>query len=306
MLGGPETQVSWALVRGRLPMLTSELRAASFRASALATTIRRRELFIWLAAILAASHFFRIDAHSVTHLPEALVQAFTSRSVFHYLGWYAVFQLLADSNRSASASLTDIAFGLLAALLPFFPVHSLAWISTTALAVYLLATGRADSKVEAAAIVLLALAFNGLWAPQFFDVFALQLLRADTVIVGALLSLTQTGITWHNTIIASDAHSIVILAQCSSFHNISLSLLCWVSLTKLARTAWARGDILVALLVCVTVLFFNTIRLYYMALSPEQYAYWHTGFGAQLFAWTTPAAIIAISLWGAFRSGRPT
>jgi hypothetical protein len=84
-----------------------------------------------------------------------------------------------------------------------------------------------------------------------------------------------------------------------------LSLLCWVALSKLARTAWAPRDAFVALLICTTVVSFNTVRLYFMALSPEQYAYWHSGFGEQLFAWATPAAVIAISLWGSLQNLRP-
>ncbi len=34
------------------------------------------------------------------------------------------------------------------------------------------------------------------------------------------------------------------------------------------------------------------------------YAYWHSGFGADLFALATSATVIGISLWGALRRVR--
>ena len=216
------------------------------------------------------------------------------------------FRLLADSGPPQPTSRLDIAFGLVASLIPFLPAASFAWISITAVGLYLLFTSPRESKTRAAGIVLLALSFNGLWGPQFFDFFAFPLLRADTALVGAALSLTQPGISWHDTLIASPEHSIVVYGPCSSFHNISLSLLCWVALTKLVRPAWAPGDALVAFLVCAAVVVLNTTRLYIMALGPSQFAYWHTGFGADLFAWTTPAVVIAVSLWGALRRVSPT
>jgi hypothetical protein len=286
-------------------MLSLHIPAASSAGTALGCSIGRRELFIWVAAILAANCLLRVDASSAAQVPAALVQALGSRSAFQYLAWYALFRLLADSNRTAPASSTDIAFALFATLVPFFPMNPLVWLSATATAAYLLATRRGDGKLGAAGIVLLALAINGLWARQFFDVFALFLLRADAAVVAAALSLTQPGIIWHDTLITSPGHSIVIFGPCSSFHNLSLSLLCWVALSKLGRTAWAPRDAFVALLIFTTVVLFNSVRLYFMALSPEQYAYWHSGFGEQLFAWTTPAAVIAISLWGSLQNLRP-
>jgi exosortase/archaeosortase family protein len=92
-----------------------------------------------------------------------------------------------------------------------------------------------------------------------------------------------------------------MFGPCSSFHNISLGLLCWVAITKLRRPDWAPGDAWVAALVVVAVVLLNTGRVYLMALSAEMYDYWHTGFGAHLFALVASAAVIAISVWGALR-----
>ena len=112
---------------------------------------------------------------------------------------------------------------------------------------------------------------------------------------------SQPEISWQGTLISSNTHSIVVYGPCSSFHNISLSLLCWVALTKLVRPEWRARDAIAVLVVCVAVLTLNTMRLYFMALGATQFAYWHLGFGADLFAWATSAIVIGITLWNALR-----
>lgn len=227
------------------------------------------------------------------------------RSVFYYLGWYAVFCLLFESNPEAQSTKVDIAFAFLVATINFLSDTSVSWISATVIGIFLLATSQGDRKFQAAAAVLLALSFNVLWGPVLFDALAIHLLRADAALVGTALSLTQPGITWHDTIVgAPSGHSVFIYSPCSSFHNISLGLLCWVTLTKLVRTTWVYSDILVALAVCATVILLNGSRLYLMALSPDYFTYWHDGFGQQVFTWATTLAVLLISLWGAIRMGR--
>jgi hypothetical protein len=133
-------------------------------------------------------------------------------------------------------------------------------------------------------------------------VFAPFLLWVDTALVAAFLSVVHSGFSWDNTIIASGDHSIVVLSGCSSFHNISLGLLCWVALTKLARPVWLKGDAGVAVAVCAAVLLLNLQRIYLLAVSAESYTYWHTGDGAQIFVWVTSATVLAIALWGVLRA----
>ena len=270
-----------------------------------AARVRRGELFVWLACILLANQIFRIPTASLTGLAEALLPSLLGKSVFYYLGWYAVISLLLESDRNVHASGVDIAFALFATVLNFLPAASVTWVSATVLAGFLLATSRGDRKIKAAAVVMLALAFNGLWAPAVFEILAIYLLRADAALVGTVLSFTQPGMTWHDTIVGRpDGHSLFIYSPCSSFHNISLGLLCWVTVTKLLRTAWVRADILVAAGVSAAVIFLNASRLYLMALSPEYFAYWHDGFGEVMFAWATTFTVLLISLWGAIGLGR--
>src|SRR5262249_21321988 len=137
-----------------------------------APAMGRGELFTWLACVLIANQLFAIPAASATAFVDAFVTGFTARSIFYYLGWFAVFRLLYEGGQRTQSTLTDTVFVLLIAILNFLPATSVSWASTTAFGIFLLATSRGDRKFRAAAAVLLALAFNGLWGPLVFDFFA--------------------------------------------------------------------------------------------------------------------------------------
>jgi len=269
--------------------------------------IGRGELFAWLAGVLVANQLFAIQATSATALIDAFVTGLADRSIFYYLGWFAVFRLLYECAPRTPSTAADVVFALLITALNFLPASSVSWASTTAAGMFLLATSRADRKLQAAAVVLLALAANGLWGPLLFDFFAFPLLRADAALVGGLLYLTQPGMGWAQTIVGTpEGHNVLIYGPCSSFHNISLGLLCWVTITRLFRTDWIGRDVLVAFAVCAIVIVFNGTRLYLMALGPDYFTYWHDGFGQHLFSWATVFGVLLTSLWGAIRLGHAT
>lgn len=269
-----------------------------------------RELIFWLACIIAINDILFLAAHpgggalAPPDPLEAIAHTLASKNVFHYLAWYAVFSLLLSADRGRPATALDIAVVFSAALLNALPFHLGTWLSATLVGLYLLVRPH-DARLAAAAAVLLALAFNGYWGPRVFDFLAYYILRADAVFVGTLLSLTQPGMGWEGTIVGNpEGHRVFIYSPCSSFHNISLGLLCWVSLTKLVRVSWVPADFAVALLVCAAVVALNATRLYLMALSPGHYSYWHGGTGEHFIAWVTTAVVLLISLWGAVRVGK--
>ena len=270
--------------------------------------ISRRELVIWVVAVLFASRLFRIETEPLTGLFDGLATLLAQNSVFHYIGWYAVFNLLRESPLADRARPWEVACALGLCVVNVLQAKSTVWVSCTAVSLYLWVMHPGDARVRAAAAVLLALAVNGLWAPLFFRTFSYPILLADAVMVGGALFLLQEGTSWLGTNIigTSSGHRVLIYGPCSSFHNISLGLLCWVSLTMLARPRWVRNDLSVASMVVMTVILLNTARLYLIALSPDaaSYNYWHGGSGEEPLAWTMTGCVLAISLWGALRAGR--
>jgi hypothetical protein len=266
-----------------------------------AATVSRRELFLWATACLAgyaliAGNFDLIGG--VEGEPETV----GAKSVFQFVAWYASIQLLFESETEARAVPADLAVALVAC---FAPV--LIWTpfvtgtALTAVGLYLWATSSGDSKLKAAAVILVALSVNIYWAPKIFEIVSLPLLRADAAFVAALLSLSVPDVAWSDTIITSAGHSIGLYGPCSSFHNISLGLLCWITVTKLIRSEWMASDLMFALAITLAVLVLNTARLALMAHGQATFDFWHDGMGGVVFAWFTTATVVGLSLWGASR-----
>src|SRR5262245_6879021 len=118
-----------------------------------APALSRRELFIWLAAILLANQLFRATGGTPWQVFDTLTSDLAVKSVFYYLAWYAVFRLLLDSDGARSANALDFAFGLSLCLANFLTAHSIVWLSTTAMAIYVWATSAGDDKMRSAAAV---------------------------------------------------------------------------------------------------------------------------------------------------------
>jgi hypothetical protein len=262
-------------------------------------------MLLWLAAALLCQQLLIVPASSFATYVEGLQGHLAEKNVFTYVAWFAVLSLIADSTRQAQARTSDVIVLLAVVAAGILTARSAHWLALTASATYFMVRDRSDIKLSAAGAVMLALAFNGFWGPRFFELFAYYLLKADAALVGAALEATRTGVQWSETVVgASSAHSIIVYGPCSSFHNISLGLLCWVALTKLARPRWLTSDIWVGLAVVLTVIALNVSRLYLMALDAESYTYWHTGAGQLIFAWATTLSVLAISLYGALCLGR--
>lgn len=276
--------------------------SAPYSAPAVVRSISRKELLFWLACVLLANQVLWEPALSPLQVIDALPQLIASKSIFFYLGWYVVFRLVNESALERPASGLDLAVGFAICTINFLPGRSISGIAVTVLAAYLLATSAADEKLRAAATVLLGLSLNSAWGPKFLELFAYYLVRIDAALVGSALMLTWPGVNWDANIIGTQSgHSIIVYTSCSSLHNISLGLLCWVSIKSLVRTHWLRADMWIGLLVCAVVVLLNVSRLYLTALSTEHYAYWHGGFGEEIYLWATTLIVLSISLWGALR-----
>lgn len=275
--------------------------------AALGGAISRRELFLWLAALLLANQILRVQGENPQQYLTDIGWVLAGKSVFYFLAWYAVFTLLASSNTSRAVERGEFVFALAIFLFNFLPAYSVVWLSATAVAVYLWLRSENDKALAAAAAVLLAIVLNGFWGPHVFDLVAPYLLRADAALVSLVLSVVGDGEVYREESVVGIAgrRGIIVYAPCSSFHNISLGLLCWVAVTKLVRVNWVRGDAAIAALIVATVIILNVGRLTIIASRPEDYEYWHVGSGAEMFVWLTTAAVLAISLWGALRTQQP-
>jgi exosortase/archaeosortase family protein len=85
--------------------------------------------------------------------------------------------------------------------------------------------------------------------------------------------------------------SVLIFEGCSSFHNVSLAVLVWLSLVKLAGAEVTRSKLGTLGVGIVAIILLNVLRILLMTPSEESYVFWHEGNGAILFSCLTLTAI---------------
>ena len=104
---------------------------------------------------------------------------------------------------------------------------------------------------------------------------------------------------WHDNIITlPNGHGIVLYPYCSSFHNVSLALLCWLTLTKLRHLNLRGYDFVVGGLAASTMMLLNTARLYLMALDVDNYHFWHDGAGFYIFEVGASISVLLLAMYG--------
>ncbi|MFN0219989.1 MAG: hypothetical protein ACKVP4_14395 [Hyphomicrobium sp.] len=269
-------------------------------------SVSRREILLWLFAILAINNFYRVLPTDMP-LVTGIFTSLTAVSVIWYLAWFVAFQRLSRANSAILATGADVGFAIATCLaicatmvVPTSGGAGAHWVVATVIAIYCFVVFHDDRNIILAATILMALSANGLWGPAFFHIFSNELLRADAALVGFSLSYTHPDIQWQGTMIGKPGqHVIVVAAPCSSFHNISLAILCWVTVTILERGRFVRSDAWTCLAVCLSMIILNACRIYLMALNYEGYDYWHNGFGAQIFEIASTATVLILSIAGA-------
>jgi exosortase/archaeosortase family protein len=193
----------------------------------------------------------------------------------------------------------DILIALALCLPLFLPTTRTIKVLALGAAFFFWTRGRDDPKLRAAGTVFAALTIQEYWGHIVFDLFALPLLRAETAVVGALMHAARAGTVWQgNVITGPSGFGIILYSGCSSFHNLSLAMLCWLTVSKLRNQDWQSRDLVIGCVIGATMIACNVMRLCLMAWSPDLYEYWHNGLGAQIFAVGASVLVLFLSLYG--------
>jgi exosortase/archaeosortase family protein len=267
--------------------------------------VPRRDVFLWAAAILLLNQLFAVVKEISAASLELLVSDLLAVGIFQFLAWYVVFRLLAQSSLLPGARPRDILVTAVLCLPIFLPASKMIWIAATGVAVYLWVSSKDDAKLRAAAVVLATLAVQELWGHVLFDFVAFRLLRVEAAVVGTILEVARPGTMWHDNVVAvPGGWAVVIGGACSSFHNLSLAMLCWVTVSSLKRQDWRVRDFVVGAAIGLTMILFNVVRLCLTAWSFDLYHYWHDGTGADIFGVGASLTVLLLSLHGARPAGR--
>jgi exosortase/archaeosortase family protein len=95
--------------------------------------------------------------------------------------------------------------------------------------------------------------------------------------------------------------SMIVLPACSSLANMSLALLCWVTITQWVGHRWSARDVLWAGLACVSVIAVNVTRISLMGLSHRNYELIHSSWGDMITNSIMLALMVGVTVLGARR-----
>jgi exosortase/archaeosortase family protein len=269
--------------------------------------LSRRDIFIWIFIILFSNYLFGIIKEALTGSLEKLATDFSSVGIFQYMAWYSVFHLLFRINPSYVARKRDYLVTMAFCIPIFLPTVRMIWVAATGFAIYWWVFNSGDLKLRAAGIVLAALSVQEFWGHVLFHLFAYPLLCAETAVVGTMMEAARAGTVWQNNVITGPSgYGIVVYDECSSFHNLSLAMLCWVTISKMRDQHWRSRDFAIGSVVGISMIIWNVTRLCLMAWDIDLYHYWHDGIGAEIFAICASLSVLLISLYGVKPVDQPT
>ncbi|RFB76529.1 hypothetical protein [Methylovirgula sp. 4M-Z18] len=258
----------------------------------------RSTIFLWTSSIIFSNFVLHL-------LIDPRVEAFSDRffnvasaSFFQYLAWVGVFRLLIRADRNGQANVRDFVASILFCAVLFLPTNRMIWLASSGLAVYMWVFASGDRYIRGAGVVLGALSVQAFWGHVLFNLLAPLLLNAEAAVIGTLLAVGRSDITWNDNVITNaDGDGIIIYSGCSSFHNLSLALLCWIAFTRFTHPAWQRGDAIKGAIIAGALILLNWARLYLMASNRGSFHFWHDGVGAQVFETGTGAIVLVLSAW---------
>ena len=137
-----------------------------------------------------------------------------------------------------------------------------------------------------------------LWSRLLFQIFAKIILDIDASLVSLLLGTQRTG----NMVGFSDGSGyMIVLPACSSLANMSLALLCWVTITQWVGHRWTAKDVFWAGLACASVIAVNVTRISLMGLSHRHYELIHSSWGDMITNSIMLALMVGVTVLGARR-----
>jgi hypothetical protein len=193
------------------------------------------------------------------------------------LGFVAIALIIKDLKTDRVLGRWEVlaAAGVAIAVLCFS--HTIAAIGLTCLG--LLFVTRSDKRIASLGQLCIGLAWIGFWGALVLFVIKPWLLPIETALAFAPLSLfgsfSLEGIVISNT----SGHAIEVLEPCSAFHNTIVTAFIWLSIIKILGLDLRLKHFYILAIALGFVVVLNTARIGVMAISENQYFFWHVGPG---------------------------
>jgi exosortase/archaeosortase family protein len=262
-------------------------------------SVTRDEFFTGLFILALVNGLAARVIQGVTHLDlSELAVAAMRVSAVVWFACFAAMSLVLRSNGAEQVRTVDLLVGLGVLFLVAVPFPQSSWFALTALAVYVLRTWQAGSTMRRSALIFLAITAPMCWGPFLLHAFARPFLWADALFVSNFIGTEQTG----NLVKFADGSGYFqIFPECSSYHNISLALLAWISISQFVEHEWSPKDLFWCLLAALSVLTVNVIRIGLIGLYRDHFETIHGAFGSAVTDCVSLSLILAICLLGVRR-----
>jgi hypothetical protein len=202
---------------------------------------------------------------------------------------------LVSSEHEGETRIADLAVAVILLPMMVLPIGALSWLAVTILAVYHLVLCRPNKTERRGTVILLAVTVPMLWSRLVFDLFANFILGIDAALVGWMLSSHRAG---NMVEFADHSGTLAIFPSCSSLANVSLAVLCWVTVSEFVKHQRRFQDIFWCLLACCSVVAVNVLRISVMGLSSAHYLALHSPIAESFLSAFIVALIFVISLLG--------
>jgi hypothetical protein len=246
--------------------------------------------------VVAFSSAITLSVHGALSGSEPLRAAFRLFDLHPVIWLAAAAGLVLLTEIPGEGRRSDAALLGIVALLVLAPVGWASWLAVTLIGAALVVTSRPGSVGARAGWIIAALSVPKFWAAAVVMLIGPTLLALDAAMVSALTGAARDG----NTLLLAEGETpVVVFWACSSFHDVSLMALAFITYTRYFAIPSRMTDIAWVLAGCVGVAAINILRLAAMVSWPDWFDVIHTGFGAEIASIASLTWMFAICRIGA-------
>jgi exosortase/archaeosortase family protein len=295
--------MSWVGRGGNaVPARTSDWIRASFALGllrAVRQSVSRDQFFTGLFILALVNGLAARATQGSSHLDlSALAAAALSVSAVVWFACFAALSLVLRKSGDEAVKTVDGLVGFAVLFLVAVPFKELSWFALAALALYVFWISEAGSTIRRGALIFLAITVPMCWGPLVLHAFAQPFLWTDALFVSNLIGTERTG----NLVKFADGSGYFqIFPACSSYHNMSLAFLAWISVSQFVERKWSPQDLVWCLLAALSVLAVNVTRIGLIGLYRDHFETIHGPFGAAIADTVSLSLILAICLLGVRR-----
>jgi hypothetical protein len=173
-----------------------------------------------------------------------------------------------------------------------YPSAAIRAIAVTCLG--LLFVARSDQRIASLGQLCIGLVWIDYWGPLVLDLIKPWLMPIEAEFAFLPLSLFGSFSLDGNMITNSTGYAIQVFEPCSAFHNTITSAFIWLSLMKIMKVDFHLRQYCFLALALTVVVLLNTARISILAVSEDQYLFWHMGPGLWIVKLTMLTTILGL------------